>query len=1112
MLLNPVARDFASCGGAPCSGSRRMLFKSLHGAAAMPLRLFAAAGLTLWGVLAPAAPAEVPTSTDQAPENTERAGDPLPPDEALSAIRSRLPATVTAFAFEPAIRNPVAATVDAAGRIVVAENLTYAEKPLKSDPRFRDRVVMLADADGDGRAEHRATLVDGLESLTSVTVGRGGLWLLCPPRLLFVPGGHLPPPGWPDTPDPEEPARRRAAAVVVLDGFTVSPNSHHTFANGLAWGPDGWLYGRCGASSPGEVGAPGRDPAARVPLRGGIWRYHPERKVFEAICHGTTNPWGLDWDDRGDGFFTNTVNGHLWRVLPGAHYARSHTVEPHPHVTDPLRQHADHDHFDSSRHWTESRDGRADAHGGGHAHAGCLIVPDEPGWPEALRGRLLTLNLHGRRINCDRLDTTEEGIVGRHEEDLATFGDPFFRGTDLIELPGRAFAVLDWSDTGECHEGSGVHRTSGRVWRFAFDAGDAAPAAMAPGTDLESLDAAALAGLLSADRWHARMATRLLADRRASGDPRGELEAIVPVLDGLLSGNGDVTSRLRGLWALWAIGALDEPRLWSLLDDPTPAVRVQAIRLLTDAWPIDTPLGDRPQPEARPRGFTLDALERLALSETDPEVRLALACALSRLPPADRTRLAAALVSAVVPAPADAAGGGDSGARSVAGAGPDFGPTSAAPRALGGDHHDLAAMLFTGLLGAIPLDPEGLVDVWEAANVPWADGSHWPGLRRAIVRRLTAADAGRVLPRLLAAAAGEGPAGLDDALAGLVAGWRGRHRLDAPEGWDEIRAAVADVPADDPRSPAIVDAASRLDALFGDPRGRARLVAVARDPALPAARRAAALEALVDVRAGESAAVARESLGEPALARAAIRGLLAAGADEDAGTLLAFLPRLDGQTRDAALSALASRAGWGAKLLDAIDRGDLPRDALSPLVARQLGGLGDATLEARVAALTGPRGGDGPSGRADIEAWRERLTPERLARADRLVGREVWSRQCAVCHRLHGEGGMIGPDLTGAGRHDLDYLLANIVTPSATVSPDYRMKQAVLVDGRVLAGIVARRTPETLLLRTPTGEETVALEEVETLVDGGVSLMPEGILDRLDEDRAAALIRFLQEP
>ena len=1043
--------------------------------------------------------------TEPATENTERAGEPLPPEAALAAIEARLSPRIDLFAAEPVIRNPVAACVDAAGRMIVAENLPYAEKPLKTDPRFRDRVTMLEDADGDGTAERHATLVDGLEGLASVAVGRGGLWLLCPPRLLFIADGHRPPPAWPATPDSDEPARRRAAAVAILDGFTVSPNSHHTFANGLTWGPDGWLYGRCGASSPGEIGAPGSAPAERVPLRGGIWRYHPERKTFESICHGTTNPWGLDWDDLGNGFFTNTVNGHLWRVLPGAHYARSHTVEPHPWIVEPLGPHADHDHFDSGRHWTESRDGRADAHGGGHAHTGCLIVPDEPGWPETLRGRLLTLNLHGRRINVDRLDAEPTGIVGRHEPDLARFGDPFFRGTDLVELPGQALAVLDWSDTGECHEGTGVHRTSGRIYTFGFGGADARLPPVAPGTDLEALDTADLVRLLTADRWHARMATHLLADRHAAGDAHGELDQIVPGLEELLARGDTPSLRLRGLWGLWGVQRIDESRLSSLLDDREPAVRAEALRLLADPWPIDTVLGERPATEPRVRGFTLDALERLAIAETDPEVRLALACVLPRLPPIHRARLAAALVSATEPPPEEPAA-----------TGPDFGPPETNPRAVGGDHHDLGAMLFVGLLPSIPLDREGIVDVWNAACVPGAAASHWPGLRRAIARRLAADDAGGALAALLAAVADGGIPDLDDCLAGLAAGWRGRRHVTAPDEWADLRTAVAAVPLDDPRREAIADEAARLDALFGDRRGVDRLAATAQDRGLTAERRAAALDALVDARAGAATAIARQSLAEPELAPAAIRALLVAGDAADAARLVEACRALDGPPRDAALAALASRAPWATRLIDAVEQGTLPRTLLTPLVARQITGLGDKALRARLGPLVAgrPVSPDAPQhdAPADIDAWRRRLDPDRLATADPAAGREVWRRQCAACHRMHGEGGLLGPDLTGSGRRDLDYLLANIVTPSATVSPDYRMKQVVVADGRVLSGIVVRRTAETLLLRTQTGEETIPLDDVEEVIDGGVSLMPEAILERLDETEVRDLFRFLMEP
>ncbi|MFM7522130.1 MAG: PVC-type heme-binding CxxCH protein, partial [Planctomycetota bacterium] len=233
-------------------------------------------------------PVRAATPDGAATINSEHAGDPLPAEAARAAVATRVALEITLLASEPVIVNPIAATVDAAGRLLVAENLTYAERPLRTDTRWRDRVTLVEDADGDGVAERHAVLVDGLVGLTGLTVGRGGLWLLCPPRLLFIPAGDRPPDGWSADPSPTDASARADRAETVLDGFTVSEGSHHTFANGLSWGPDGWLYGRCGASSPGAIGPPGVAAAARVPLRGGMWRYHPERKVFEAVCHGTT--------------------------------------------------------------------------------------------------------------------------------------------------------------------------------------------------------------------------------------------------------------------------------------------------------------------------------------------------------------------------------------------------------------------------------------------------------------------------------------------------------------------------------------------------------------------------------------------------------------------------------------------------------------------------------------------------------------------------------------------------------------------------------------------------------------------------------------------------------
>ena len=248
--------------------------------------------------------------------------------------------------------------MDPRGRLWIAENYTYAEREKKFDLNLRDRVIVFTDADGDGKPEQRTVFLDTVQRLTSVAVGRGGVWLMCPPQLLFVPDadGDLVPDG---------------PAQVILDGFDVPAENYHNFANGLKFGPDGWLYGRCGASSPGSVRCADAGPETAIPLAGGAWRYHPSRKVFEPLSHGTTNPWGHDWDARGEAFFVNSVNGHLWHLIPGAHYRRPHTISPNPLVYEPMEMHADHWHFDAGKDWTASRNQASSGDfGGGHAHSG----------------------------------------------------------------------------------------------------------------------------------------------------------------------------------------------------------------------------------------------------------------------------------------------------------------------------------------------------------------------------------------------------------------------------------------------------------------------------------------------------------------------------------------------------------------------------------------------------------------------------------------------------------------------------------------------------------------------------------------------------------------------
>ena len=195
--------------------------------------------------------------------------------------------TATVFAAEPDVRNPIAMAWDTRGRLWIAENYTYAERPKRFDLQLRDRILIFEDQDGDVRFDSRKVFTKETQRLTSIEIGHGGVWAMCPPQLLFVPDQNRD-----DVPD--------GPVQVVLDGFTVPTENYHSFANGLRWGPDGWLYGRCGASAPGEIGRPGTPDKARLSLRGGIWRYHPTRKTVEVLTAGPMNSWGHDWDAHGE--------------------------------------------------------------------------------------------------------------------------------------------------------------------------------------------------------------------------------------------------------------------------------------------------------------------------------------------------------------------------------------------------------------------------------------------------------------------------------------------------------------------------------------------------------------------------------------------------------------------------------------------------------------------------------------------------------------------------------------------------------------------------------------------------------------------------------------------
>lgn len=969
----------------------------------------------------------------KAPYDTEKAPIKLlTPQEALKALKLPKGFQATLFAAEPQVRQPISLTTDTRGRLWVAECYTYAESSVNFATDLNDRIIILEDTNGDGQADSQKVFWDKAQRLTSVEVGFGGVWALCAPHLLFIPDRN-----GDDIPDgPPE---------VVLEGWNADA-VRHNIVNGLRWGPDGWLYGRHGILATSLVGKPGAPAAERVPINCGIWRYHPTRGTFEVVAYGTTNSWGFDYDDHGEMFFINTVIGHLWHTVPGAHCRRMYGVDLNPHTYELLEQTADHFHWDTGEQWHDIRkigvSPTTDKAGGGHAHSGFMIYLGD-NWPANYRNQLFTLNLHGRRINCDRLERHGVGYVGKHEPDLVRSEDPYFRGIELIYGPDGSVFVADWSDVGECHENDGVHRASGRIFKISY--GQPKPNTV---KDLSLLSDTELVKLQAhTNDWYVRQARRVLQERHAAGK---DLSEAVVGLRTLLKA-GPVTSRLRALWVLSVIDQAPETLLAGLLGDTEEHVRVWAIRLLGDQKQIS--------PEVQTK------LVELARKDASGLVRLYLASALQRLPLDQRWPLALALVQR----------------------GEDV------------DDPQQPLMLWYGIEAAVPSHPDRALEVLRVCK--------YPTVRRLLTRRLTEdleerpAPVAQVVQVLLKTSDDQVR---KDLLQGMHAALSGIRKAAAPKDWDKATAALQ-ASKDD----TVKQLTQEVGLVFGDGRALDQVRQLAFSGTADVAARRAALRTLVDNRVDKLGPELLKLVGDHVLGVEAIRGLAVYPEPQTPVALLSVYERTPPTTRERIIDTLASRAEFAQPLMTALAEGKISRKDISAAQAQQLMNLGNADITASLQKHWGELRATSEEKKQQIAAWKQKLTPEVMKGADLSAGRGLFQQKCAQCHTLYGAGGKIGPDLTGGNRRNLDYLLENLLDPSATVAADFKMSTLALKDGRALSGVIVERLGKTVAVQTPTERIVLPQGDIEEITPQNVSLMPEGLFNGLTDAQVRDLLDYL---
>ncbi len=937
---------------------------------------------------------------------------------------------VTLFAAEPDVKQPIGFCIDDRGRLWVAEAYNYPNHGTKPG----DRIVILEDTDQDGRFDKRKVFYDRLNYVTGVEVGFGGAWVMSPPYFYFIPDRDSD-----DVPDGEP--------QVLLDGFGNHANSHN-LANGFAWGPDGWLYGTHGRTNWSRIGKPGTLDDQRMLFDGGVYRYHPVHHVWEAYADGTTNPWGIDWDEFGEAFVCNCVNPHLFHVIPGAHYEPWRNRESSRYAYQRIDTIADHLHFVGT---DNVRDGlgsaEEDAAGGGHAHCGTMVYLGD-NWPAKYRNSVFMNNIHGKRINQDFLNRKGSGYSASHASDLLRSRDPWHVGVTLQYGPDGGVFVLDWSDTGECHHTKNTQRESGRVYKIVY--GKPAPGNI----DLSKRSNQELVQLqLHRNDWFVRHARRLLQERASHGD---EMKAERNELLSQFCQNTDVTRKLRAMWALWSIGGMDESFWRDQLTHSDEHVRTWAIRLLCEQYP------KQPKNEEIIRRFV-----ELAEKDPSPRVRLYLASMLQRLPAADRWGIARELLQ----------------------------------RAEDSTDQNIPLMIWYAVEPLIEVDIDRFIRLADESKIRLVQNH----IARRVASHKKAPDAIASLVELLLSR--NEPEFQQSILDGILRGLEGIRSIPMPPNWGRAFALLHSSSNKDLRQSTM-----ELALIFDDPNAIESLKQQVESKELPASARERALEALIAKRARVTPDLLLALLRDNSLRRPSIRGLAEFDHPETAAKLLALYTSSDSGTQQDVLQTLASRPRWAHALLDAMESNMIARRDVSAFTARQLQSLDDPRVEKRLVSIWGELRSTPDEIAQKLTNLKKQLTASAIKKADLGKGRTVFQKSCSSCHRLFDAGGTIGPDITGSQRTNIDYLLENMLDPSASVAKDFQMELLLLAGGRTVSGLVVDESDNALTIQTVNERLVVPKTEIEARKLSKVSLMPDGLLNSLSKEDIVALVAYLANP
>ena len=960
----------------------------------------------------------------------------LSPADAAAAMTVPAGFSVQVFAAEPDVKQPIAMAIDDRGRIWVAEAYEYPRRAPEGEGT--DRILIFEDTDLDGHFDKRTVFAEGLNLISGLEVGFGGVWVGASPYFMFIPDRD-----GDDVPD--------SKPQILLDGWHYE-DTHETL-NAFIWGPDGWLYGCHGVFTHSVVGKPGTPEDERIPFNAGVWRYHPTLHKFEAFAQGSSNPWGVDFNDRGQAFITACVIPHLYHMIQGGRYQRQGGQHFNRYTYDDIKTIADHLHYagNIADHAWWGRDEPAvhastDAAGGGHAHAGAMIYLGGS-WPTRYHDQIFMNNIHGARLNQDILTPRGSGYVGQHGHDFLFAHDQASQIINLRYGPDGQVYFIDWYDMQQCHRSdpSAHDRTNGRIFRLAYNN---APSVK---VDLKQLSDTELVELqLNENDWYVRHARRILQERASTAKLQ---PAAVKRLVEIVTTHQDETRRLRALWVLHVTRNLPIELVIQLASDKSPYVRGWVVQAVMEQS------GDAPSPEL------MLGLASMALGDPSPIVRLYLASASQKFPINSRWEIMQALLS----------------------------------HADDANDHNLPLMYWYAFEPLVQDDMELALELAQAGKIPV--------VFRHTIRRIAEIGSEEAISLLVNALA----ASSDDSqqaifLNTMSEAFRGSRSLPMPKNWPELYGKLAQSKNDSIRTQA-----RRLAVKFGDLRALAETRTILSDAAVNLDQRKSALASLLGAKDPELAPILQTLIADRGLRREALRGLAAYSDAKTPSIVLAAYRSFTTDERRDALSTLSSRPQYALPLLDAIIAKQIAASDLSADLIRQLGNLGDEAIKHRVAEIWGVVRETAADKKKLAEKY-QKIVRDEGPKPDLHLGRALFTKSCQQCHKLFAVGHSIGPELTGSNRANLDYLLSNVVDPSAVMAKEYQPLVIVTDSGRTITGLVQAEDDRSLTIATATETIILPRDEIEESSLSQTSMMPDNQWQQLSPHEIRSLVAYLASP